>query len=56
MTRLFHTYALYSDDNSKLNWKLEEAVHGMSYEASGKPFQIKGDGRGTFRSLVARHC
>ena len=56
MARLSHTHALYSDDNSKFYRKLEEAVRGTTYEASIKPFQIAGDGRGAYRSLLAQHC
>ena len=56
MVRLSHTHALYSNDNSKFYRKLEEAVRGTTYEASIKPFQIDGDGRGAYRSLLAQHC
>ena len=40
MARLFHTHALYFDDNSKFYKMLEEAVHGTTYETSIKSFQI----------------
>jgi hypothetical protein len=56
MARLSHTHPLYSDDNSKFYRKLEEAVRGTTYEASIKPYQISGDGRGAYRSLLAQHC
>ena len=56
MNRLSHVHPLYSDDNAKFYRKLEEAVRGTTYEASIKPYQITGDGRGAYRSLLAQHC
>ena len=56
MARLSHTHALYSDDNSKIYRKLEEAVSGTTYEASIMPLQIDGDGRDAYHSLLAQHC
>ena len=53
MARLSHTHALYSNDSLIFHRKLEEAVRGMTYEASIKPFQITGDGRAAYRSLLA---
>ena len=53
--RLSHNNPLFKDDNEQFYGILEEAVRGMVYEATIKPFQRRADGRGSYLALIAQH-
>ena len=53
--RLSHTHPLYRDDNKSLFAVLEVALYGTTFEASIKPFQRTGNGRGAYEALISQH-
>ena len=54
--RLSHTHPLYRYDNKSLFAVLEVALHGTTLEASIKPFQRTGNGRGAYEALISKHA
>jgi hypothetical protein len=51
-----HNYPLYRDDNAAVYYKLKEAIRGMSYAASIKPFQRAKNGRGAFDAIINQYA
>ena len=56
MTWAAYTHALFRDDNSVVYYHLEEAIRGISYAASIKPFQRGKDGRGAWKALTSQYA
>ena len=54
--RLSHTHPFYRDENKSLFAVLEVALRGTTFEASIKPFQRTGDGRGEYEALIYQHA
>ena len=54
--RLSLKHTLYRDDNKSFFDILEVALRGTNYEASINPFKRNGNGRGSYKSLIAQHA
>ena len=53
--RISLNYPLYRDKNKSFFAILEVDLYGTTNEASIKPFQRNGNGRGSYKALIAQH-
>ena len=54
--RARYNHSLFNEDNAKVYFPIEEAVHNTNYATSIKPFQRSKNGRGALLSLKYQYC
>ena len=51
-----HGHKLYHEDNASIYYHVEEAMRGMTYDASIKPFQCTKDSWGAWTALTNQYA